>query len=436
VIVKSLAKQAEDRFNTVMEMVQAFCIAVPEIPTDEQKKSTEDKSILPKKSIPSQSIHKIKMGKPRARSEWQRVWLSIGITIALIIAVVIGFFFIGNPQGKPTSGSPTTVVKLTTTSVSEVPVVVATISATHNILDTTQTQSPTQTVSPTQTPTIKPTPTFIGGGRGQIAFSARINEESNEEIFLLDINQPESTPINLTNNFSRDYSPNWSPDGQKIVFVSLRDGNPEIYSMNSDGKEQVNLTRNLSYDFDPSWSPDSSMIAFTRNGEIFVMNSDGSNVKQLTYNPAYDCDPAWLPDGKTIVFASGRDDPDLDCKICNFELYLIDLDGENITRLTNRPSYEDLPSVSPDGNRIAFVSTLYSSYDIFTISTNGFDWNRITSSSIDEYDPSWSPDGNYLVYIFGKDGIGSIRIIRSNDSDGNSKIIISMLDVAEPTWRP
>src|SRR4026208_846628 len=81
----------------------------------------------------------------------------------------------------------------------------------------------------------------------------------------------------------------------KIAFVSDRDGNQEIYSMNADGSGQVNLTKNPASDFDPSWSPDGTKIAFTSdrdNGwEIYVMNSDGSGVTRITNNPALD----WTP---------------------------------------------------------------------------------------------------------------------------------------------
>ena len=76
-----------------------------------------------------------------------------------------------------------------------------------------------------------------------------------------------------------DGSPAWSPDGQKIMFSSKRDGNSEIYTMDTDGKNQHRLTDNSALDTSPAWSPDGQKIAFVSdrdgNCEIYVMDADG-----------------------------------------------------------------------------------------------------------------------------------------------------------------
>jgi Tol biopolymer transport system component len=100
-----------------------------------------------------------------------------------------------------------------------------------------------------------------------------------------------------------DYSlPSWSPAGKKIVFVSERDGNPEVYVVNAVGSGQRNLTRHHGYDSDPAWSPDGRKVAFVTkrdgNFEVYVMNADGSGQQNLTRNPAPDRSPVWSPDGK------------------------------------------------------------------------------------------------------------------------------------------
>jgi TolB protein len=89
-----------------------------------------------------------------------------------------------------------------------------------------------------------------------------------------------------------DYAGRWSPDGQKILFDSLRDGNYEIYVMNADGTGQTNLTMNAAADYHGIWSPDGRQIAFgsSRGGvaHIYVMNRDGSGLVQVTNNPGGD----------------------------------------------------------------------------------------------------------------------------------------------------
>jgi Tol biopolymer transport system component len=89
----------------------------------------------------------------------------------------------------------------------------------------------------------------------------------------------------------------WSPDGSQIAFVSNRDGNSEIYVMNSDGTGLTRLTDNPDDDVNPRWSPDGSMIAFwtNRNGdsEIYVMNADGTGQVNVTRDARLDEEHAW-----------------------------------------------------------------------------------------------------------------------------------------------
>jgi Tol biopolymer transport system component len=93
-------------------------------------------------------------------------------------------------------------------------------------------------------------------------------------------------------------TPSWSSDGRKIVFVSERDGNPEIYVINADGSGRRNLTRHAGYDSDPAWDPGRKIAFSTKregNFEIYVMNADGSGQHNLTRNPAVDRFPVWSP---------------------------------------------------------------------------------------------------------------------------------------------
>ena len=96
---------------------------------------------------------------------------------------------------------------------------------------------------------------------------------------------------------------------EKIVFMSKRDGNAEIYVMNANGSEQINLTQHPAADYDPAWSPNGKQILFSsdRDGifDLYLMDADGTNVRKVFENSKYRWNPVWSPDGKWIAYAQG-----------------------------------------------------------------------------------------------------------------------------------
>ena len=100
-----------------------------------------------------------------------------------------------------------------------------------------------------------------------------------------------------------------APDTAKIAFVSNRDGNREIYIMNPDGTEKVRLTQNFSVDLYPTWSPNGEEILFVsdRDGsrDLYLMDADGSNVRRALKKSARREHPTWSPDGKRIAYERG-----------------------------------------------------------------------------------------------------------------------------------
>jgi Tol biopolymer transport system component len=203
-----------------------------------------------------------------------------------------------------------------------------------------------------------------------------------------------------------------------------------LFALLSCNRDQSNTYRAASLgisadDYYPSWSPDGTRIVFfsDRDGnyEIYTMNPDGSEQTRLTENPANDVRPCWSPDGTRIVFGSERDG--------NEEIYIMNSDGSNETRLTENPDADMSPSWSPDGTRIVFVSDRGGNQEIYTIKIDGSSLTRLTENPADDRYPSWSPDGlkiafhsmrdgNREIYVMNKDGSNQTRLTDNPANDG------------------
>ena len=276
--------------------------------------------------------------------------------------------------------------------------------------------------------------------QAQIVFAS--DRDGNMEIYVMDTNGKNQR--NLTNNRDKDYSPSWSPDGKRIAFTSERDGNSEIYVMDADGSNPRKLTENDNNDQFPSWSPDGERIAFMsdRDGadlhfDIYVMNADGGNQQNITNNPFDERYPSWSPDGERIAFSSRRDGHFRNAFGITDEIYVMNADGGNQQRLTNNHGWDWFPSWSPDGERIAFAADRkgdFQNFEIYVIDANGGNQHRLTENRHEDSSPSWSPDGERITFSSRRDGNLEIYVMDDNGKNQKRLTNNNRPDDFHPAW--
>lgn len=183
-----------------------------------------------------------------------------------------------------------------------------------------------------------------------------------------------------------------SPDGRRLVFTSLKDGDLDIYSMNIDGTDLRRLTTTPGYDGGAWWSPDGRQIVYRawhptdsalvtyrqllaqrlvrpNRMELWVMDADGANQRQITHLGGANFGPSWTPDGRRLIFSSNYRQP----RSGNFDLFLVNLDGSGLEQLTTHESFDGFPMFSPDGRSLVWASNRH---DALPGETNLFiaDW--------------------------------------------------------------
>jgi TolB protein len=186
-------------------------------------------------------------------------------------------------------------------------------------------------------------------------------------------------------------SPAWSPDGTRLAFSSSRNGDPEIYTVDSSGTELKRLTAYRGPDVSPVWNPKTgAQIAWVsgRSGlpRIYIMDADGTNVQQLV-NEGYAVSPSWSPNGQFLAFAwirhYGPGAPG------GQDIYVMDVASRQWVQLTHSGGRNDFPSWSPDGRHIVFQSNRAGRDQIWTMLADGSQQRQLTFSGSNTQ-PNWS----------------------------------------------
>lgn len=222
-----------------------------------------------------------------------------------------------------------------------------------------------------------------------------------------------------------------------LVFVSMEDGIEDLYVMNTQTGERrrVTVTDSVSGElrgsWAPAWSPDHERIAFASNrddggeADLYIVDRDGANLTRLTDREGFDYAPDFSPDGTRIVFVSDRDGAQ--------DLYTMNADGSEVRRLTELagpPGTLCCPDWHPDGTKIAFMATVGGFMaTVWIVNADGSGARQLlTGAGL----PRWSPDGVRLTYSGQR-----LQVFVADSSGSDPKQLTDMEGPAMyPVWSP
>lgn len=230
------------------------------------------------------------------------------------------------------------------------------------------------------------------------------------------------------------------PTHPKIVFNSTRDGNTEIYVMDTDGSQQIRLTKHPDADFQPVWSPTGEQILFVSNrdgvDDLYLMDANGENVRRVFQKIASREQPAWSPDGKQIAYLGNKGN--------DWAIYIATLDGRE-ERLATCGRSGGFPAWSPDETEIIFpkggLVDRPNPLVIINLHTRRQEILQ-PEPQLHMFRPAWSMDGKTIAFshvekLGGKGPITGTLYTVNRDGSNLREIIPEKEPISEhPVWSP
>jgi len=265
------------------------------------------------------------------------------------------------------------------------------------------------------TPTLRPALAGVGGRL--IFFDRRGDDVRSFE--LVSLNLDTWTETQLTLDESDNTYPVAAPDGRRVAFQSNRDGDFEIYVINTLGGDLRQITDNNYRDRLPTWSPDGEWLLYSadvRGDETYDLMrtrlSDGTTEPVLS-NGQRNSHARYSPDGRYIVFTTGSDPLDA----ATWEIALLDTETGDVTQLTDNDVRDASPVFSPDGRQILYVSFQGTNNALYVMNIDGTNARLLFDSVGSEWAASYSPDGRYIVFTSTVTGEDELFLMTAQGTD-------------------
>ena len=273
----------------------------------------------------------------------------------------------------------------------------------------------------------------------RIVYVAETGPKDNRQKRLAIMDQDQANHRFLTDGSYLVLTPRFSPNSQKITFMSyVKANSPRVFIFDIETGQQEIVGEFPGMTFAPRFSPDGKKIVMSYsdpdvgNSEIYILDLQTRSTERITNNSGIDVSGSFSPDGKNIVFNSDR--------AGRRHIYIIDNKGKNLRRISREAGSYYTPVWSPRGDMIAFTKQEGGQFYIGVMEIDGSN-ERLISKSFHVEGPTWSPNGRYLMYFkeerSSSDGTGGESSLYSIDLTGyTERKIITPLGGSDPAWSP
>ena len=257
----------------------------------------------------------------------------------------------------------------------------------------------------------------------------RVNGVSKYRLMMADQDGARSSQI--VSSAEPLMSPNWSPDGKRIAYVSFETGRAAIFSQEVATGKRTQETNFIGINGSPNYSPDGKKMAMVLskdgNPEIYVKNLKTGELSRITKHFAVDTEPNWTADGKSIIFTSDRGGQP--------QIYKVNVNNlSKVERITFRGAYNARPRLSRDGRYLVMVHGNNNKFHVAVLDLENDKFLIVTETTQDE-SPSIAPNGAMVMYATKEDGKGLLGVV-SLDAGIRYHLPASNIDAREPAWSP